>query len=113
MEIYEKQSLLTAGETDLNLATSYVNCAELYQEKKDYENAIAFFTKALTIEKRKLGEFHVDTASSYISIANVLQETLDFEEAQNMFEKAIHIYEDEYGPDHEITKEVRSRYLNR
>lgn len=111
MEIYEKQSLLTAGETDLNLATSYVNCAELYQQKKDYENAIAFFTKALSIEQRKLGEFHVDTASSYISIANVLQETLDFEGAQGMLEKAIHIYEDEYGPDHETTKEVRSRYL--
>lgn len=112
MEIYEKQPLLTAGETDLNLATAYVNCAELYQERKDYENAIAFFTKALSIEQRILGEFHVNTASSYLSMASVLQEAQDFEEAQNMFEKAVHIYEDEYGPDHEITKDVRSRYLD-
>lgn len=112
MDINEKQSLLTAGASDLELSKSYVNCAEIYRERNDFDNAIAYFKKALTIEKRMLGEFHVLAASSYLSIGDLLQKKNSYDEAQVMYENAAHIYDQEYGPDHPITTEARLKYLD-
>lgn len=68
---YVDQALNTAlnrlGEQDPEVAASYNNIGEIHRLRGDYDQAIEFHNKTLSIRRATLGENHPEVAHSYSS----------------------------------------------
>jgi tetratricopeptide (TPR) repeat protein len=71
-----KIRLDTLGENHPDVATSYYNIAIVYNSKGDYDNALDYFNKALTIYKSALGDSHPDVADTRNNV-KLLQEQME------------------------------------
>ena len=84
----------------IDIAISYNNIGSVYSDKGDYDKALEYYNKALTIWKSKLGEEHTDVARSYNNIGLVYQAKSDYDKALKYFNKALAIQKAKLGEEH-------------
>ncbi len=82
------------------LAKANNNTASVYQVMGNYDMALEYHNKALTIRKKTLGIEHPDTAMTYCSMASVYHAIGDYDMALNYHNKALTIFEKNLGTDH-------------
>ena len=101
---YQKKALIIMkkifGEEHADVATSYNNLANAYQELVQYNEAKEYHEKALIIWKKIFGEEHISVAGSYNNLANVYQELGQYNEAKEYHEKALIIRKKIFGEEH-------------
>ena len=67
---------------ELSVAACYGNLGVVADNQGEYEEAKAYYQKALKIYVSKLGEDHVDVAMSYNNLGNVADSQGEYEEAK-------------------------------
>ena len=92
--------IVEANNDSIYIAVSYNNIGMVYQTKSDYDKALEYLNKALTIRKSKLGEEHTDVARSYNNIGLVYQAKSDYDKALKYFNKALAIQKAKLGEEH-------------
>merc|ERR1711988_1839488 len=88
---------------ELTVAACYNNLGEVAKNQGEYEEAKAYYHKALKIRVSKLGEDHVDVATSYNNLGNVAYHQGEHEEAKAYYQKALKIYVSKLGENHPNT----------
>ena len=88
-DIYAK----TLNETDYHFASLYNNLSLLYQEQKNYEQAILALTKALKIIKT-IPDAYIECGSTYTNLANIFLLTKQPEKALECLADATKIFEE-------------------
>jgi len=86
-----------------DIATSYNNLAVCLVTQGNYVGALPLLEKALTIQKRTLGEQHPDTARSYHNLAARLDHLSRYAEALPLYQKALAIRKRVLGEQHPNT----------
>ena len=84
----------------IDIAISYNNIGLVYSDKGDYDKALEFLNKAMTIRKAKLGEEHTDVATSYNNIGVVYYNKEDYDKALEYYNKALTIWKSKLGEEH-------------
>ena len=79
------------------------NMAVVYYDQGDYEKALEYHGKALSIRERVLGAEHLNTATTYNNLANVYYAQGDYEKALEYHGKALAIRERVLGSEHPDT----------
>jgi len=74
-----------------------------YDDLADYELALEYYGKALSIKKKVLGEEHPNTATTYNNIAVVYKNRCNYELALEYYGKALSINEKVLGAEHPDT----------
>ncbi len=92
-----------ADKDTIQFGDIYHNIAYAYQRNGDYNQALAFYQKALKIREEKLGKDHPFTATTYHDIAAVYYAKGDYDRALEFFQKALKIFEEKLGTDHPDT----------
>ena len=92
-----------------DVAASYNNIANIYDDQGKYEDALVQYQKALEIQTRVFGSDHPDVADSKENIGLVFQKMTKKSEARQMFTEAAGIRRKVFGADHPLTK--KSEYL--
>jgi len=72
---------------DLDLALLYNGIGWVYDDKGDYEEALYYLKKSMTIYEKVYGTNDVDTATTYNNIGMVYNKKGDYEETLNFDEK--------------------------
>jgi tetratricopeptide (TPR) repeat protein len=99
------KALLTRfGATETaDIALLYNNTGYVYQAKGDYPRAIEYYTRALEIRERVLGEEHPDTAKDYNNIGVAYYGQGDYPLALEHYTHALEIRERVLGEEHPAT----------
>jgi tetratricopeptide (TPR) repeat protein len=97
------------GEKHPKTAKAYNSLGAIYLQKKDYDNAIFNFEKALAIKYKLLGEKHPETATSYNNIGIVYSRKGDYDNAIKYYQKSLNIKIDIFGETH---REIAVLYNN-
>ncbi len=90
------------------MATSYNNIGYVHSKKGEYDKALEYNQKALTILLKKLGPNHPDVANSYHHIGIVHFCRLEFDKGRKYFQKSHAILLKKFGANHPQTKSVKS-----
>ena len=93
----------------IDVATSYNNIGSVYYQKGDYDKALEYLNKALTIQKAKLGEEHTDVATSYNNIGSLYSKKGNYDKALEYLNKALTIRKAKLGDEH---TDVATSYNN-
>jgi tetratricopeptide (TPR) repeat protein len=72
----------------------------LLEGRAEYDQAEAFFRRALEIDERSLGPHHSEIANDLNHLARLLFETNRLAQAEPLFRRALAIIEKRFGPDH-------------
>ncbi|MDR0974592.1 MAG: tetratricopeptide repeat protein [Ruminococcus sp.] len=72
----------------------------VYEDKKDYQNALLCFNKAIEIQEKHLGSEHADTRASYNSLATLYYETQKYDEAISISERLLESLKKIHGQIH-------------
>jgi tetratricopeptide (TPR) repeat protein len=91
-EILNELTALNDPSVNGNIATFYHNLGIVAQEQRRYEEATAFYQKALKI-REEAKDFYM-AASDYHQLGNVALEQRRYEEATAFYQKALKIHED-------------------
>jgi predicted ATP-binding protein involved in virulence/Tfp pilus assembly protein PilF len=75
----------------------------VYQAKGEYDKALEFFQKSLTIREEVLGKKHPDPATSYNNIGMVYNSKGEYDKALEFFQKSLTIREEVLGKKHPNT----------
>jgi len=94
------------GEDHADVAGTYNNLGNVYQQLGQYNEAKEFLEKALITNKKIFGEDHADVAASDHNLGNVYQELGQYNEAKEFLEKALIIRKNIFGEDHADVREV-------
>ena len=89
-----------ANNDSIYIATSYNNISLVYHDKGDYDRALEFLNKALTIRKAKLDEEHTDVAQSYNNIGVVYHGKGEYDKALEFYNKVLAIQKAKLGEEH-------------
>ena len=84
----------------IDIGSSYNNIGVVYQTQSDYNKALEFHNKALTIWKAKLGEEGINVAISYNNIGSVYSHKGDYDKALDFYNKALSIQKSILGEEH-------------
>ena len=95
LEIYE------LGPTHINLAATYYNLAEIFEDKEEYDEASLYFKKCLEIEKEELGSEDFELYSTFISLAKCQMHQDNFYDAEQNLQKALSLQIAQYS-EHDI-----------
>ena len=98
-----------ANNDSIYVAVSYNNIGSVYNDKGEYDKALEFHNKALTIRKAKLGEEHPDVAGSYNNIGSVYYMKGDYDKALDFYNKDLAIRKSKLGEEH---TDVATSYNN-
>lgn len=82
---------------NLTLAALYNNLGVLYCDNTNYDKALEYHNKALSINIQLLGTDHLDTATSYNNIGTVYDDLGEFDRALEYYHKALAIEEKVLG----------------
>jgi hypothetical protein len=87
------------------MATAAALCEEgaSLHSKKDNDNAIEFFSKALSLYVAVVGENHPDTARTYLKMGESFHCKREFLQGLEMYEKALTGFRATFGEMHEDT----------
>ena len=88
-------------------ATTYNNMAMVYTDQGEYEKALEYYGKALSIRERVLGTEHPATATTYNNMAVVFRAQGDYEKALEYFKKARDVFVMKLGEAHPYTKDTQ------
>ena len=88
---------------ELTVANSYICLGVVASNQGEYEEAKAYYQKALKITVSKLGEDHVDVAMSYNNLGVVARQQGEYEEAKAYYQKALKIRVSKLGENHPDT----------
>jgi tetratricopeptide (TPR) repeat protein len=112
-KIYDLDKALTAYTFLLNKpentnneilhAELYNNIGLIYNAQGDYNTALDYYKKALTIREKVLGTEHPDTATSYNNIANTYKAQGDYDTALEYYKQVLTIREKVLGTEHPDT----------
>jgi len=91
-EILDELVALNDPSVNGNIAVAYHQLGRVAEEQRRFDEAIAFYNKALQI-KEDLGDFH-SAATDYHQLGRVAEEQRRFEDAIAFYNKALKIYED-------------------
>ena len=110
---YQKKALIIRkkifGDTHADVAESYNNLGNVYQDLGQYNETKEYHEKALIIRKKIFGEEHADVAASYNNLGNVYQDLGQYNEAKEYHEKALIIKKKIFGEEH---ADVAASYNN-
>jgi hypothetical protein len=82
----------TSGQDHPDVAASYNNIANIYDDQGKYEEALEMHTKSLDIKTRMYGvNNHLDVAASYMGLGIVYESLGKYEEALEMHSKSLDI----------------------
>ena len=82
-----------------------------YDSQGQYDKALEFYGKALTIKLATLGDNHPDTAACLANIGDTLITMGNRKEGRANVEKAVAVYKSTLGDNHPKTKKW-VKYLN-
>ena len=88
------------GEKHASTATSYNNVGAVYYNLGDYDNALDYFNKSLSIRLEVFGGHHPNVAQSYNNIGLVYANLGDYEKALDYFNKSLSIRLEVFGDSH-------------
>nr|WP_213396236.1 tetratricopeptide repeat protein [Yoonia sp.] len=91
LEIYE------LGPTHINLAATYYNLAEIFEDLEEYNEASFYFEKCLEIEQEELGLEEFELHSTYISLAKCQMQQANFYDAEKNLQKALSLQITQYS----------------
>ena len=90
----------TSGQDHPDVAASYNNIANIYDDQGKYEEALEMHTKSLDIKTRMYGvDNHLDVAASYMGLGIVYESLGKYEEALEMYTKSLDIQTRVHGGD--------------
>ena len=81
----------------------YNNLGSSYSSVGEYETALSYLNKALTIQTNALGSDHPDVANTYMSIGATKYRQQDYEASYLYYNKAYLILKDIVGEEHPLT----------
>ncbi len=81
----------------VNRAATLNNIGNIYWKKGQYEMALAFHERSLSLKRKVLTQFHPDIATSYNNLGVLLEEIGDHERALNFHNNALHIRLNAFG----------------
>ena len=98
--------------SDLDLYHAYTamtlnNMAMVHGTKGNYDEALDFYDRALTIYETTLGPDHASTAKTRNNMAMVHENKGNYDEALALYKRALTIYETTLGPDHADTLQTK------
>ncbi|NEP12159.1 MAG: tetratricopeptide repeat protein [Symploca sp. SIO2C1] len=91
-EILDELTALNDPSVEDNIATTYHNLGIVAQEQRHFEDATAFYRKALQIKEDAQNWY--SAACDYYQLGMVAQQQRQFEDARAFYRKALQIYED-------------------
>ena len=94
---------------DLALALNYSNIGAAQHQKGDYDKALEYFHKALTIRINQLGPEHPDVAISNNNIGAAHNGKGDNAKALEIFQKSLAVWIKKLGPNH---SNIGTSYIN-
>ncbi|CAF1440021.1 unnamed protein product [Adineta steineri] len=80
----------------------YNQLGYIKDEQGDYENAIEYYEKALTIKEKTLPSNDPSLATSYNNIAGVYYSMEEYSKALSYYERALEIYQKTLSSDHQL-----------
>jgi len=80
--------------------------ANVYDSQGNYEKALEYYGKALTIKLASLGDKHPSTAQTWFNIGLVYENRKMYADALGYYRKAHTVFLEAFGPDHPHTKLV-------
>ena len=92
---------------ELSVSICYNSLGIVAHKQGEYEEAKAYYQKALKIRVSKLGEDHVDVATSYNNLGIVAADQGEYEEAKAYYQKALKITVSKLGEDHPHVKQTK------
>jgi tetratricopeptide (TPR) repeat protein/CHAT domain-containing protein len=88
---------LAIAEKSIDVADLLHLVGKSQHQKKDYEEAVANFERAVAMRKELLGDKHPDTAEALVSLGTTLVHMGKFAEARRSLEQALTIYHAAFG----------------
>ena len=107
VDAYLKIDLKAIDDTIKGNVFNYLGIA--YMDKGDYEKAIEYYTRSLTIREKVLSKEHPDLATSYNNLGSFYWKSGDYDKAIDYHTKALTIREKVLGNEH---PDVGSSYNN-
>ena len=83
--------LKTLGEEHPDVAASYHNIGNLYNDKGEYDNALEYYNKSFALSLKVFGEEHPDVAICYSNIGNVYAVKGDYDSSLIYQKKSLEI----------------------
>ncbi len=96
IEIFEK----TGNEKSIEIAKSYNDLANIYDQEEQLDKAIAFHQKSLAIKHEVLREKHPEIGVSYYNLAQAYLDKGDLEKAITFYKKTLSIDITTFGEEH-------------
>ena len=99
-------------ETDkdqLYYADACFDAGSIIYSTGEYDKALEYHNKALTIRENVLGTDHPDTATSYNQTGIVYNDKGEYDKALKYYNKALKISEKVYGTDHRFTQKIQNK----
>jgi tetratricopeptide (TPR) repeat protein len=90
-----------------SIARAYNNIGDVYQQMRQFENALSFYEKALQIQKISLPQYHSDFAWTYMQIGQVYYSIGKYSTALSYFERGLEIGEVSLPENHQLLKTLR------
>ena len=91
------------GEQHPDTAQTLSNLAYLYHHQDQFEEAMHFLQRSLSIRQQVLGMEHPDTATSLNALALLYRDQGRYEEAEPFFQQALAIRKQIFGTEHPQT----------
>ena len=92
----------------METATSYNNIGAVYYSQHDFDNALKYLKKSLSIRKKHFELDHPIIADSYNNIGLAYYYQGDYNKAVKYLKKALAIFEKTLGPNHPNNVTVRN-----
>ncbi len=73
--------LVNYGETYPDILVTFANIARIYQQDKEYNNAVNCYLKALELVKSVTSKYHINISFCYSSLASLHYEMKEFKKA--------------------------------
>ena len=102
-----KQQSLPPNHPDL--AGSYMNIGNVYDNMGEYSKALSYYEKSLEIKQQSLPPNHPDLAASYMNIGIVYNNMGEYSKALSSHEKSLEILQQSLPPNH---PDLAASYMN-
>ncbi|MBR1546016.1 MAG: tetratricopeptide repeat protein [Prevotella sp.] len=103
IELWQKQT----REENSNIAHCYKAIGDIYLQKQDFQQAIAYNEKAVSIWKRIFGNIHIKLSDAYFSLGSIYSSIPDYDKGDYYYQQSLQMREQLLGPDHPKTVAVK------
>ena len=86
-----------------HVAERYISAGELLEKQGKYQEALDYYRKALSVQKRTFGEYNKDTAKTYNHLASTYVYLEEYDEALKCCEKSLAIQKKMLEPENPDT----------